>query len=164
MKYLFILLIIPMVSHADVFKCNVGGKLTFSDIPCAPDAEKIHIKETNQSNGYINDLYSNEMKFGAGNNQLIKRINSVIRITAAKGKDCKNDLTTSDSMSSCFDYMNHVMAGGAYKNAYNNFLQLTQNQDQKNLAAFKSEIAEINNNVKLVTEYTSMLRSYLNNL
>lgn len=162
MKYLVIFFFVPMITHADIYKCNKTEKLIFSDIPCAHDAEKIQVKTTNQSNGYINDSYLNKMDFETSDNQRINKINSVIRIVVSKGKDCKHDLKESKKMERCFDYMNYVMAGGVYRKAYNNFRQFTKNRNQKNLTTLVSEIDGINKNIKLVAEYTSLLRSFMN--
>lgn len=160
MKYLVLLLLVPVISYADVYKCNQSGKLIFSDIPCALDAEKIQIKETNQSHGYINDLYLNEMEFGSNSGDMLTNINSVIQIVVSKGSDCKRELKEGKATSSCLEYMQYVMEGGAYRKAYKNFRQLTQNK--KNIKTSNSQIDKISKNVERVAEYTSLLRDFLN--
>lgn len=163
MKYLVILLLIPVISFADVYKCNQSGKIIFSDIPCSQDAEKVLLKETNQSHGYINDLYLDEMGFDGNGEDMLTNINSVIQVVVSKGKDCKRELKEGKTTSSCFEYMNYVMEGGAYRKAYKNFRQLTRIKANNNQETYGHQINEINKNVELVAEYTSILRDFMNN-
>ncbi len=163
MKYLVLLLLIPVNSFADVYKCDQSGKLIFSDTPCSPNAEKVLLKKTNQSHGYIHDLYLNELGFEGNRNDMLTNINSVIQIVVSKGKDCKRELNEGKTTKSCFEYMNYVMEGGAYRKAYSHYRQLFNNKANQNLESTNSQANEINKNLELVAEYTSLLREHLNN-
>lgn len=39
MKYLFLLLLLSFGAHANVYKCEVDGVITYSQVPCGEDAE-----------------------------------------------------------------------------------------------------------------------------
>ncbi len=160
-KYLVILFFLPMMAEADIYRCKLPDKLIFSDIPCSYDAEKIKIKETNHSNGYINDSQLNKINITANDEEKLTNIKSVMEDVASKGRECQQDLKETDHIKRCLDYMNYVVAGSQYDKAYKNFVKLTQTKTAKNLAPHLSEINDINRNVKLVEEYTSGLRSYL---
>ncbi len=160
-KYLIILFFLPIMANADIYKCKQADRLIFSDIPCSHDAEKIKVKETNHSNGYINDSQLNKINIAASDGEKISNIKSIMEAVASKGRECQQDLKETQQMKRCLEYMNYVMAGSQYDKAYKNFVKLSQPKKAKNLASHLSEINDINRNVKLVEEYTSGLRSYL---